>query len=196
MNIKHIENYFLQYNNKKMSASVEQDRQVEHSFSVGVIGYPFVGKSTYITRLHTAKYVSEYTPTVNPKTTHLKFFMKGSDGVVKPLTIIANEFSYDGSKIPKQDGYLLMFDLMQRHTYDKLDDIYNCYELDSSDKIILCGNKCDNIETDIKDSEINFHREKNIIYYPLSVRSNYNYEKPIQTLTRKMFNDDNIVLSE
>ena len=85
---------------------------------------------------------------------------------------------------------------MQRHTYDKLNDIYNCYELDSSDKIILCGNKCDNIETDIKDSEINFHHEKNIIYYPLSVRSNYNYEKPIQTLTRKMFNDDNIVLSE
>jgi len=44
--------------------------------------------------------------------------------------------------------------------------------------IVLCGNKVDVKERKVKAKAITFHRKKNLQYYDISAKSNYNFEKP------------------
>merc|ERR1712018_99088 len=55
--------------------------------------------------------------------------------------------------------------------------------------IVLTGNK-----VDIKDKTIVFHRKKNLQYYDISAKSNYNFEKPFLWLARKLIGDPTLSL--
>lgn len=52
--------------------------------------------------------------------------------------------------------------------------------------IVLCGNKVDVKERKVKAKAITFHRKKNLQYYDISAKSNYNFEKPFLWLARKL----------
>ncbi|KAG2165180.1 hypothetical protein JADG_004919 [Aureobasidium aubasidani] len=52
--------------------------------------------------------------------------------------------------------------------------------------IVLCGNKVDVKERKVKAKTITFHRKKNLQYYDISAKSNYNFEKPFLWLARKL----------
>lgn len=52
--------------------------------------------------------------------------------------------------------------------------------------IVLCGNKVDVKERKVKAKTITFHRKKNLQYYDISAKSNYNFEKPFIWLARKL----------
>ncbi|KAJ7263790.1 GTP-binding nuclear protein RAN, partial [Mycena rebaudengoi] len=52
--------------------------------------------------------------------------------------------------------------------------------------IVLCGNKVDVKERKVKTSEVTFHRKKNLQYFEISAKSNYNFEKPFVWLGRKL----------
>ena len=52
--------------------------------------------------------------------------------------------------------------------------------------IVLCGNKVDVKERKVKAKSITFHRKKNLQYYDISAKSNYNFEKPFLWLARKL----------
>ncbi len=41
----------------------------------------------------------------------------------------------------------------------------------------------------VKPKNINFHRKKNLQYYDISAKSNYNFEKPFLYLARKLVGD-------
>lgn len=52
-------------------------------------------------------------------------------------------------------------------------------------------------QVDIKDRKvkakaITFHRKKNLQYYDVSAKSNYNFEKPFLWLARKLVGDPNL----
>jgi hypothetical protein len=51
---------------------------------------------------------------------------------------------------------------------------------------VLCGNKVEVKERKVKTKQINFHRKKNIQYYEISAKTNYNFEKPFLYLARKL----------
>ena len=44
--------------------------------------------------------------------------------------------------------------------------------------------------------QITFHRKKNLQYYDISARSNYNFEKPFLWLARKLCGDPNLTFVE
>lgn len=44
----------------------------------------------------------------------------------------------------------------------------------------------------VKAKAITFHRKKNLQYYDISARSNYNFEKPFLWLARKLSGDPNL----
>lgn len=44
----------------------------------------------------------------------------------------------------------------------------------------------------MKAKAINFHRKKNLQYYDISAKSNYNFEKPFLWLARKLVGDPNL----
>lgn len=52
--------------------------------------------------------------------------------------------------------------------------------------IVLCGNKVDVKNRQVKPKQVTFHRKKNLQYYEISAKSNYNYEKPFLYLARKL----------
>jgi GTP-binding nuclear protein Ran len=52
--------------------------------------------------------------------------------------------------------------------------------------IVLCGNKVDVKDRKVKAKAITFHRKKNLQYYDISAKSNYNFEKPFLWLARKL----------
>jgi GTP-binding nuclear protein Ran len=52
--------------------------------------------------------------------------------------------------------------------------------------IVLCGNKVDVKNRQVKAKQVMFHRKKNLQYYEVSAKSNYNFEKPFLYLARKL----------
>lgn len=58
---------------------------------------------------------------------------------------------------------------------------------------MLCGNKVDVKERKVKAKTITFHRKKNLQYYDISAKSNYNFEKPFLWLARKLVGNPSLV---
>lgn len=59
--------------------------------------------------------------------------------------------------------------------------------------IVLTGNKVDVKERKVKAKTITFHRKKNLQYYDISAKSNYNFEKPFLWLARKLVGNQTLV---
>lgn len=59
--------------------------------------------------------------------------------------------------------------------------------------IVLVGNKVDVKERKVKAKTITFHRKKNLQYYDISAKSNYNFEKPFLWLARKLVGNPALV---
>jgi len=58
---------------------------------------------------------------------------------------------------------------------------------------VLCGNKVDVKERKVKSKTITFHRKKNLQYYDISAKSNYNFEKPFLWLAKKLAGNSDLV---
>ncbi|KAG6532630.1 hypothetical protein ZIOFF_006480 [Zingiber officinale] len=52
--------------------------------------------------------------------------------------------------------------------------------------IVLCSNKVDVKSRQVNAKQVTFHRKKNLQYYEISAKSNYNFEKPFLYLPRKL----------
>jgi len=71
----------------------------------------------------------------------------------------------------------------RRHLIDLTGDLVRVCE---NIPIVLTGNKVDVKERKVKAKTITFHRKKNLQYYDISAKSNYNFEKPFLWLARKL----------
>ena len=102
----------------------------------------------------------------------------------------------DGYYIGGQCG-IIMFDVCSRITYSNVQKWYKdltrvCEQI----PIVLVGNKVDVKERKVKAKQITFHRKKNLQYYDISAKSNFQFEKPFVWLLRKMVNDNSLTLVE
>jgi GTP-binding nuclear protein Ran len=83
---------------------------------------------------------------------------------------------------------IIMFDVTSRMTYKNVpnwhrDVVRVC---GNTIPIVLTGNKVDIKDRKVKAKQITFHRKKNLQYYDISAKSNYNFEKPFLWLARKL----------
>ncbi len=93
-----------------------------------------------------------------------------------------------------RDGYyiqgqaaIIMFDVTSRLTYKNVPNWHrDLVRVCENIPIVLCGNKVDIKDRKVKAKQITFHRKKNLQYYDISARSNYNFEKPFLWLARKL----------
>mmetsp|Transcript_729 Transcript_729/g.682 ORF Transcript_729/g.682 Transcript_729/m.682 type:complete len:84 (-) Transcript_729:21-272(-) len=60
----------------------------------------------------------------------------------------------------------------------------------------LVGNKVDCKDRKVKPKNIIWHRKKNVPYYDLGAKANYNIEKPFIYLLRKLLSDTSVFLTE
>ncbi len=80
-----------------------------------------------------------------------------------------------------------MFDVTARVTYKSVPHWYkDLIRVCELIPIVLCGNKVDCKDRKVKPKDIHFHRRKNLQYYDISAKSNYNFEKPFLYIARKL----------
>ena len=93
-----------------------------------------------------------------------------------------------------RDGYyiggqaaIIMFDVTARVTYKSVPHWHkDLTRVCENIPIVLCGNKIDCRDRKVKPRDIQFHRKKNLQYYDISAKSNYNFEKPFLYIVRKL----------
>ncbi|CAH8445308.1 unnamed protein product [Heterobilharzia americana] len=103
-----------------------------------------------------------------------------------------------------RDGYyiqgqcaIIMFDVTSRVTYKNVPNWHrDLVRVCENIPIVLCGNKVDIQDRKVKAKSITFHRKKNLQYYDISAKSNYNFEKPFLWLARKLVGDPNLEFVE
>jgi GTP-binding nuclear protein Ran len=99
----------------------------------------------------------------------------------------------DGYYINGQCG-IIMFDVTSRITYKNVPNWHrDLVRVCENIPIVLCGNKVDVKERKVKAKAITFHRKKNLQYYDISAKSNYNFEKPFLWLARKLTGNQGLV---
>lgn len=88
---------------------------------------------------------------------------------------------------------IIMFDVTSRITYKNVPNWHrDLVRVCENIPIVLCGNKVDIKERKVKAKTITFHRKKNLQYYDISAKSNYNFEKPFLWLARKLIGNPNL----
>ena len=95
------------------------------------------------------------------------------------------------------DCAILMFDVTSRSSYDSLANWHrDLTRVCGNIPIVMVGNKCDMKERRVKTKMINFHQRKNMPYFDISAKSNYNFEKPFRWLARKLTQTPDLQFSE
>lgn len=90
-----------------------------------------------------------------------------------------------------------MFDVTTRITYKNVPKWYkDLVRICDNIPIVLVGNKVDQKDRKVKARQITFHRKRNLQYFDISAKSNYQYEKPFLWILRTLTGDPNLYLVE
>lgn len=90
-----------------------------------------------------------------------------------------------------------MFDVTSRSSYENVANWHrDLTRVCGNIPIVLVGNKCDMKERRVKTKAITFHQRKNMPYFDISAKSNYNFEKPFRWLARKLTHTPDLKFEE
>lgn len=82
---------------------------------------------------------------------------------------------------------IVMFDMTSRTTYEHVPEWYHGLVRVYEDiPVVLCGNKADLKDRKVKIKSIDFHVRNNLPCHDISVKTNFNIEKPFLSLARKL----------
>ena len=177
---------------------VEQQQQIPE-FKLVLVGDGGVGKTTFVKRHLTGEFEKRYIATLGVEVHPMPFFT--NHGQIKfNVWDTAGQEKLGGLR----DGYyiggncgIIMFDVCSRITYSNVPKWYkDLTRVCEAIPIVLVGNKVDVRDRKVKAKQITFHRKKNLQYYDISAKSNYQFEKPFVWLLRRMVNDANLTLVE
>ncbi|XP_028396504.1 GTP-binding nuclear protein Ran-like [Dendronephthya gigantea] len=168
-------------------------------FKLVLCGDGATGKTTFVKRHKTGEFEKKYVATLGVEVHPLKFYT--NRGVVQfNVWDTAGQEKFGGLR----DGYyigahcaIILFDVTSRVTYKNVPNWHrDLIRVCENIPIVMCGNKCDVKDRKVKAKNITFHRKKNLQYYDISAKSNYNFEKPFLWLTRKLTGDPNLEFTE
>ncbi len=173
----------------------------DYEFKIVLVGDGGVGKSVFIKRWLTGDFEKKYVATLGVEVHSLDFHT--THGVVIfNIWDTAGQEKFGGLRdgyYILSDGAIVMFDVTNQVSYKNAEKWYNdvtnvegCEDI----PIILCGNKVDIGDREVKPKHIKLHGEKNIPYYDISAKSNYNFEKPFLDLARKLTGHEDLQFTE
>merc|ERR1711871_240090 len=178
---------------ERVSMAVQQE--VPH-FKCLLVGDGGVGKTTFVKRHVTGEFEKKYVATIGVEV-HPLPFDTGRGRICFNVWDTAGQEKFGGLR----DGYyiqgqcaIIMFDVTGRITYKNVPVWYrDLMRVCEAIPIVLVGNKVDVKERKVKVKQINFHRKKNLGYYDISAKSNFNYEKPFLYLAKKLVGDQHLI---
>jgi len=165
------------------------------TFKLVLVGDGGTGKTTFVKRHLSGEFEKKYIATVGVEVHPLKFSTNFGDIIFNTWDTAGQE-KFGGLR----DGYyiqgqcaIIMFDVTSRITYKNVPNWHrDLVRVCENIPIVLCGNKVDIKERKVKSKAITFHRKKNLQYYDISAKSNYNFEKPFLWLARKLVGNTNL----
>jgi GTP-binding nuclear protein Ran len=164
-------------------------------FKLILVGDGGVGKTTFVKRHLTGEFEKKYVATLGVEVHPLPFTT--NRGKLKfNVWDTAGQEKFGGLR----DGYyiqgqcaIVMFDVTSRITYKNVPNWHrDLTRVCENIPIVLCGNKVEIKDRKVKAKQITFHRKKNLQYYDISAKSNYNFEKPFLWLARKLSGDNQL----
>merc|ERR1712028_207428 len=164
-------------------------------FKCLLVGDGGVGKTTFVKRHLTGEFEKKYVATIGVEV-HAMPFDTNHGRICFNVWDTAGQEKFGGLR----DGYyiqgqcaIIMFDVTGRITYKNVPVWYrDLMRVCENIPIVLVGNKVDVKEREVKAKQINFHRKKNLNYYDISAKSNFNYEKPFLSLAKKLVGDQHL----
>ncbi|KAI7872843.1 GTP-binding nuclear protein GSP1/Ran [Spinellus fusiger] len=165
------------------------------TFKLVLVGDGGTGKTTFVKRHLTGEFEKKYVATLGVEV-HPLLFHTNYGSIIFNTWDTAGQEKFGGLR----DGYyiqgqcaIIMFDVTSRITYKNVPNWHrDLVRVCESVPIVLCGNKVDVKERKVKAKTITFHRKKNLQYYDISAKSNYNFEKPFLWLARKLVANVNL----
>jgi len=164
-------------------------------FKLILVGDGGVGKTTFVKRHLTGEFEKKYVATLGVEVHPLVFHT--NRGPLKfNVWDTAGQEKFGGLR----DGYyiqgqcaIIMFDVTSRITYKNVPNWHrDLTRVCENIPIVLCGNKVEIKDRKVKAKQITFHRKKNLQYYDISAKSNYNFEKPFLWLAKKLSGDGHL----
>ncbi|UQC80680.1 GTP-binding nuclear protein GSP1/Ran [Colletotrichum lupini] len=165
------------------------ETQQTPTFKLVLVGDGGTGKTTFVKRHLTGEFEKKYMATLGVEV-HPLGFSTNFGQIQFDVWDTAGQEKFGGLR----DGYyingqcgIIMFDVTSRITYKNVPNWHrDLVRVCENIPIVLCGNKVDVKERKVKAKTITFHRKKNLQYYDISAKSNYNFEKPFLWLARKL----------
>ncbi|XP_018647754.1 putative ran [Schistosoma mansoni] len=158
------------------------------AFKLVLVGDGGTGKTTFVKRHITGEFEKKYVATLGVEVHPLDFHTTRGQEKFGGLR--------DGYYIQGRCA-IIMFDVTSRVTYKNVPNWHrDLVRVCENIPIVLCGNKVDIQDRKVKAKSITFHRKKNLQYYDISAKSNYNFEKPFLWLFRKLVGDPNLEFVE
>jgi len=160
-----------------------------YTFKLVLVGDGGTGKTTFVKRHLTGEFEKKYIATLGVEV-HPLGFSTNLGNIIFDVWDTAGQEKFGGLR----DGYyingqcgIIMFDVTSRITYKNVPNWHrDLVRVCENIPIVLTGNKVDVKERKVKAKTITFHRKKNLQYYDISAKSNYNFEKPFLWLARKL----------
>jgi len=182
-----------------LSLFLQEMDQVVATFKLILVGDGGTGKTTFVKRHLTGEFEKKYLPTIGVEV-HPLTFHTNRGKICFNVWDTAGQEKFGGLR----DGYyiqgncaIIMFDVTSRQTYKNVPNWHrDIVRVCENIPIVLVGNKVDVMERAVKAKQITFHRKKNLQYYDVSAKSNYNFEKPFLWLAKKLANDNNLTFVE
>eukprot|EP01110_Echinostelium_bisporum_P004818 TRINITY_DN21930_c0_g1_i1.p1 TRINITY_DN21930_c0_g1~~TRINITY_DN21930_c0_g1_i1.p1 ORF type:complete len:231 (-),score=116.86 TRINITY_DN21930_c0_g1_i1:128-799(-) len=169
------------------------------TFKLILIGDGSTGKTTFVKRHLTGEFEKKYVPTLGVEV-HPLTFHTNCGPICFNVWDTAGQEKFGGLR----DGYyiqgnaaIILFDVTSRMTYKNVPNWHkDVVRVCENIPIVLCGNKVDLKDRKVKAKQITFHRKRNLQYYDISAKSNYNFEKPFLWLARKLVGEPNLIFVE
>ncbi|XP_032719694.1 GTP-binding nuclear protein Ran-like [Lontra canadensis] len=164
--------------------------ETQVQFKLVLVGDGGTGKTMFVKHHLTGEFEKKYVATLGMEV-HL-FMSHTNRGPIK-----FNVWDTAGQKkfgrLREAQCAIIMFDVMSRVTYKNVPNWHrDLVRVCENFPIVLCGNKVDIKDRKVKAKSIVFHRKKNLQYYDISAKNNYNFEKPFLWLARKLIGDPNL----
>jgi len=164
-----------------------------------LVGDGGTGKTTFVKRHITGEFERRYVATLGVDVRPLTFNTTHGK-IIFDVWDTAGQEKFGGLR----DGYyiqgkcaIIMFDVTSRITYKNVPNWHrDLTRVCDKIPIVLVGNKVDLKDRVVKAKHIQFHRKKNLQYYDMSAKTNYNYEKPFLWLSRILSGENSLEFVE
>ena len=180
------------------SYTTQLNQQEIPEFKLILLSDGGVGKSSFISRFFKQSFERRYSPTTEAMIHTLVLYTNRGAIKFNVWDTVGQEKggSLRDNYYIQADGAIIIFDLTSRVSHRNISNWHSdLTRMCENIPIVIGGNKFD-LERKVTAKQITFHRKKNLQYYDMSAKLNYNLEKPFLYLIRKLSGDHTLCFVE